>query len=75
MLSRAGRDECGSRGVLAIRAFSALETRYGRSKFAMRCVDFCAPYKIGGNDREMTPYGAVLSRAGRGERDSCGVLR
>ncbi len=37
-------------------------------------LGFWVPYKIGGNDREMTPYGAVLSRAGRSERDSPCVL-
>ena len=51
------------------RVHRALMSSYGRLKFAKRCVDFWAPYKIGEIDREMAPCGAVCCIRGRGERD------
>jgi len=73
-LCRVGRVKHGCCLVLATRAGSALVTGHDYPKFVLQCVDFWVPYKIGGNDREMTPCGAVLSRAKRGKRDSPCVL-
>ena len=46
---------------LAKRVCDIDERQYGRPKFVLQCVDFWVPYKIGENDREMVPYGAVPS--------------
>ena len=65
---RVGRGERADYRMLATRALRTLVLRYGRFKLVLRCVDFWVPYKIGGNTREMAPYGAVLRRAGRVDR-------
>jgi len=56
------------------RALRALLSRYSRLKFAIQHVDFWRSCKTGRNDAKMTSYSAVLSKAGRGERDGCDVL-
>jgi len=71
---RVRRGEHGCRRVLSTRKGITVITRYGRTKFVLQCVDFSVPYKTGKNEREMTPYGAVLSRAGRDERACPRVL-
>ena len=68
------RNERGSRSVVVTRVCGINERQYGRPKFVEQRVDFWSPYKIGGNDREMTPYVAVFCKRGRGECDSGGVL-
>ena len=47
---------------------------YGRSKFVTQFLNLWDPYKIGGNDHEMMPYGAVFCTRGGDKRDSPCVL-
>jgi len=58
----------------ARRVQNALVSSYECLKFATQHVDFWAPYKTGRNYAETRSYAAVLSKAERSERDSCGVL-